>query len=66
MTPRDEEKYSESFQTFTKIHRGPKLEGCCAFANFGNSSGTEKVSRHEKNKCEKNSTISEYLLVRRG
>ena len=31
-----------------KIHRGPKLEGC-AFANFGNSSGTEGESRHEIN-----------------
>ena len=29
------------------MHRGPKLEGC-AFANFGNSSGTEGKSRHEK------------------
>ena len=29
-----------------EIHRGPKLEGC-AFANFGNSSGTEGKSRHE-------------------
>ena len=33
---------------FTKIHRGPKLEGC-AFANFVNSSGTEGESRHEIN-----------------
>ena len=31
-----------------KIHRGPKLEGC-AFANFGNSSGTEGESRHNIN-----------------
>ena len=29
------------------MHRGPKLEGC-AFANFGNSSGTKGKSRHEK------------------
>ena len=31
-----------------KIHRGPKLESC-AFANFGNSSGTEGESCHEIN-----------------
>ena len=33
-----------------KIRRGPKLEGC-AFANFGNSSGTEenRVKKREKN-----------------
>ena len=30
---------------FEKIHRGPKLEGC-AFAYFGNSSGTEGEPRH--------------------
>ena len=33
---------------YPKIRRGPKLEGC-AFANFGNSSGTEGESRHEIN-----------------
>ena len=31
---------------WTKIRRGPKLEGY-AFANFGYSSGTEGESRHE-------------------
>ena len=33
-------------EAYLKIHKGPKLEGC-AFANLGNSSGTEGESRHE-------------------
>ena len=34
----------------SKIRRGPKLEGC-AFANFGNSSGSEEepIQKREKN-----------------
>ena len=39
-------KFSFEFHA-KKIRRGPKLEGC-AFTNFGNSSGTEGESRHER------------------
>ena len=33
----------------SKIRRGPKLEGC-AFANFGNSSGTEEEPSQKREK----------------
>ena len=35
-----------------KIRRGPKLEGC-AFANFGNSSGTEGEPSQKRGKKKK-------------
>ena len=35
-----------------KIRRGPKLEGC-AFANFGNSSGTEEEAADAKKREKK-------------
>ena len=37
-----------------KIRRGPKLEGC-AFANFGNSSGTEGEPNQKRGKKKKKS-----------
>ena len=39
-----------------KIRRGPKLEGC-AFANFGNSSGTEGEATEVKEKREREKKI---------
>ena len=44
----EEDVKNKSFgvTTITKIRRGPKLEGC-AFANFGNSSGTEGELRQK-------------------
>ena len=45
-------------QNDKKICRGPKLEGC-AFANFGNSSGTkgEPSQKREKNGRKKKKTM---------
>ena len=45
-----------------KIRRGPKLEGC-AFANFGNSSGTEGEPSQKR---DKNGGGKKSMLPRPG
>ena len=40
---------SERAKNVFRIGRGPKLEGC-AFANFGNSSGTEEEPSQKREK----------------
>ena len=42
---------SERAKNVFRIGRGPKLEGC-AFANFGNSSGTEEEPSQKRQKKE--------------
>ena len=50
---------SQNLDFLFKIPRGPKLEGC-AFANFGNSSGTEEEpsQKREKNGRKKKKKIN--------
>ena len=44
-----------------KIRRGPKLEGC-AFAKFGNSSGTEGEPSQKREKLGENVPLPTELL----
>ena len=48
-----------------KIRRGPKLEDC-AFANFGNSSGTEEEPSQKKERKMGENRKKKSMLPRRG
>ena len=50
-------QWSKRGEKSPKIRRGPKLKGC-AFANFGNSSGTEEEPNQKREKKEKNNNAA--------